>query len=179
MTWSEDGVYRRIGEFVVSFQWVEDKFREIGWFILDPDRRTWPPRNLRSENSDQLAKKVWTLILDALPKCRLDPELERDFREAVEVNTARFVAVRKARNRILHSAFHEHKAGGEVVSIVRSHPRLIVDNETGEISFDQEPLTEASFATDMREMAELALFLNRCYLQLVHRLNVPAENGPA
>lgn len=61
----------------------------------------------------------------------------------------------------------------------RGCDRTMLTNETGEISFDQEPLTEASFATDMREMAELALFLNRCYLQLVHRLNVPAENGPA
>ena len=36
--------YQGIGEFVVAFQWVEDLYRQIGWLILDPERRAWPPR---------------------------------------------------------------------------------------------------------------------------------------
>nr|WP_057929649.1 hypothetical protein [Burkholderia ambifaria] len=35
---NEQAVYQRIGEFTVSFQWIENKLREIGWFILDPER---------------------------------------------------------------------------------------------------------------------------------------------
>ena len=31
-----DKIYQRIGEFVVCYQWLENKFREIGWLILDP-----------------------------------------------------------------------------------------------------------------------------------------------
>ncbi len=34
---NEQAVYQRIVEFAVSFQWIENKLREIGWFILDPD----------------------------------------------------------------------------------------------------------------------------------------------
>ncbi len=32
----EEQLYRSIGEFIVSFQWIENKPREIDWFILDP-----------------------------------------------------------------------------------------------------------------------------------------------
>jgi hypothetical protein len=39
-----DMAYKSIGEFVVAFQWVENTYREIGWFILDPDRKIWPPK---------------------------------------------------------------------------------------------------------------------------------------
>jgi hypothetical protein len=38
-----DTIYRKLGEFVVSFQWLENRFREIGWLILDPHRKHWPP----------------------------------------------------------------------------------------------------------------------------------------
>jgi len=38
-----DRAYRSIGEFVVAFQWIEDLYRQIGWFILDPERKNWPP----------------------------------------------------------------------------------------------------------------------------------------
>ena len=31
-----DRIYQLIGEYVVCFQWIEHKLREIGWLILDP-----------------------------------------------------------------------------------------------------------------------------------------------
>jgi hypothetical protein len=31
-----DRAYKGIVEFVVAFQWAENKYREVGWFILDP-----------------------------------------------------------------------------------------------------------------------------------------------
>ncbi len=39
----EDLIYQRIGKFTVSFQWVENKLREIGWFILCSRRRKVEP----------------------------------------------------------------------------------------------------------------------------------------
>ncbi len=42
----QDRIYQRIGEFVVCFQFLENQFREIGWFILDPARQEWPPLSL-------------------------------------------------------------------------------------------------------------------------------------
>lgn len=34
-----DLAYMAIGKLVVVFQWVENKYREIGWLILDPERK--------------------------------------------------------------------------------------------------------------------------------------------
>lgn len=53
----EHGIYKRIGEFVVCFQFIENKLREIGQYILDPARKVWPPQALRRESSKNLAKK--------------------------------------------------------------------------------------------------------------------------
>ena len=73
---NEGQIYRRIGELVVCFQWLENRIREIGWYILDPDRKEWPPRMLRDESTSLLFKKVQKLFLDALPRCDLGSELE-------------------------------------------------------------------------------------------------------
>jgi hypothetical protein len=168
----ETQVYRRIGEFVVSFQWLENRLREIGWFILDPSRRNWPPADLRDDSTAVLFNKVEKLFLDALPKCRLDPEIETDFRVSFERYAVRFRNLRRARNKILHSAYIELKAGNEVHGLMRSNPRLVRDSETGEPLFDQEMLSEHAFAFELEEMAHLAMFFNRCYLQLIHRFQL-------
>lgn len=165
-------VYRRIGEFVVLFQWLENRIREIGWFVLDPDRKSWPPTNLRDDTTADLFKKVEKLFLDALRHCRLDPELENDFRTSFAKSAIRFRDLRRARNKILHSAYIELKAGGEVRGLMRSDPRLEVDGETGEPLFDQEMLSENSFEFEFKEIADLGMFFNRCYMQLIHRLHV-------
>jgi hypothetical protein len=140
---------------------------------LDPDRKHWPPTALRNENTATLFDKVAKLFMDALPLCRLDPQLENDFRSLFEKLAPRFTALRRARNKILHSAYIELKAGDELHGLVRSDPQLTIDPETGELLFDQEALSENSFQFEMAEMARMALLLNRCYLQLIHRL--PAE----
>src|SRR5690348_1268705 len=102
-----DGIYRRIGEFVVSFQWLEDTFRQIGWFILDPSRAEWPPQQLRKDTSEDLANKVDALFSEAIGRCGLEDADSRraDFHDLV----GRFHAIRKVRNRHLHSAYIELK----------------------------------------------------------------------
>ena len=40
---------QRIGEFVVSFQSLENRIREIGWFILDPGRKESPEAPTRRD----------------------------------------------------------------------------------------------------------------------------------
>jgi hypothetical protein len=168
----EAKVYQRIGEFVISFQWLENRIREIGWFILDPGRKNWPPTDLRDDSTAVLFKKVEKLFREALPRCRLDPELENEFRTSFTKNAIRFSNLRRARNKILHSAYIELKAGGQVHELIRSNPRLDVDSETGEPLFDQEILSENSFKFEFKEMAELAMFFSRCHMQLIHRLLV-------
>jgi hypothetical protein len=170
---NEAKTYQLIGEFIVCFQSIESRIREIGWFILDPDRKDWPPKLLRSDTNAALFSKVEELFLQALPKCNLGPELEEDFRASFVESGARFHNLRRARNRILHSAFIELKAGGEVQGLLRSNPQIGVDPETGETLFDQDFLSEHSFQNEFREMAELIVFYNRCYTQLIQRFPQP------
>jgi hypothetical protein len=169
----QDRIYQRIGEFVVCFQWIENRLREIGWFIMDPQRNDLPPLQLRDASTAALITEVERLFFDALPKCRLDPELEADLRICFAEDTKRLDKLRKARNKILHSAYVELKAGGEVTAIMRSNPRLNFDGENGEPLLDQEILSETSFEGNLKEMADLAVSLNRYHTQLIHRF--PAE----
>ena len=169
----QDRIYQRIGEFVVCFQFLENQFREIGWFILDPARREWPPRSLREESSHQLAEKVDNLYQRCLPSCELQNEaqLRRSFRDLVD----RFHEIRKQRNRFLHSAYIDLKAAGEVQALLRSNPILKAEPETGEPLMDQEILSESSFEREMKEMAELSFHLGVHYKQLIHRLPVSEQ----
>jgi hypothetical protein len=162
-------VYQRIGEFAVSFQWLENKLREIGWFILDPDRKNWPPRDLRNLTNEKLIDRIHELFIQALPRCRLDAALENDFKTSFSSCVQQLHQLRRDRNRILHSAFIELKAGGEVRGLMRSNPRLEVDEESGEVLYDQEFLTPESFDQEMKTMGEAAMFLGRAYTQLIHR----------
>jgi len=168
----EAKVYQRIGEFVVSYQGLEQLVREIGWFVLDPSRKKWPPTDLRNDRAVDLFKTVQKLFLDALPRCRLGARIEDEFRTSFARNVSRLHDLRRARNKILHSAFIELKAGGQVHGLMRADPRLEVDDETGEMLFDQETLSERSFEFELREIADLAVFFSRCYIQLIHRLQV-------
>lgn len=165
----EELLYQRIGKFTVSFQWVENKLREIGWFILDPGRKDWPPAGLRNLTNEKLIDGVHELFVQALPKCRLSQQLESEFKEIFEYSVKLLHQLRRDRNRILHSAFIELRAGGEVQEMLRSNPKLQINEQTGAIQYDQEILTSESFAKEMAMMAELALLLNRVYVQLIHR----------
>lgn len=162
-------IYQGIGEFLVSFQWLENKLREIGWFILDPERSHWPPADLRNLTNEKLINRVHQLFVESLPKCKLPGDLESDLKKSFASSAKALHQLRRDRNRILHSAFIELKAGCETQGLLRSNPRTQVDEEAGEILFDQERLSTESFSKEMSVMADLALFLNRAYLQLIHR----------
>lgn len=162
-------VYQRIGEFAVSFQWLENKLREIGWFIMDPGRKDWPPKGLRALTNEKLIEKVHELFLQALPQCKLEQDLEDDFKRSFAACAEALHQLRRDRNRILHSAFIELKAGGEVVGLMRSNPRITLDEETGSVLYDRELLKPESFDNEMRRMGEAAIFLGRAYIQLIYR----------
>lgn len=173
----EDRIYQRIGEFAVSFQWIENKLREIGWYILDPQRKEWPPSGLRNLFNEKLIDRVHQLFLDALPKCQLPSQLEADFRDSFASTANTLHELRRYRNRILHSAFIELKVGGELQGLLWSDSKIQVDEETGETLFDQEVLTPESFAKEMKMMAGAAVFLNRAHLQLIHRYPSDVTQG--
>lgn len=162
-------IFRRIGEFVVSFQWIENKLREIGWFIIEPERLKWPLPDLRNLTNEKLVDRVYELFLQALPMCKLPTELETDLKISFASVVRQLHQLRRDRNRILHSAFIEFKAGGETQGTLRISSKNQIDEETGGPLFDQELLTAESFVSEMRSMAELSLFLDRTYMQLIHR----------
>lgn len=171
--WSEDRFYRQVGEFVISFQWLEDKLRQIGAFVIDPAKPSVGQRKLGRLNFGPMCKEAWRLFLGALPECNLPSELESDFKESVQHYAERLEKVRQKRNTFIHSAYVELKAGREVVGILRDDPSPPVDETTGQPQVDQEIMTDASFSALMVEMGLIAMFLGRCHLQLVHRYRVP------
>jgi hypothetical protein len=161
-----DKAYRSIGEFAVAFQWIENKYREIGWFILDPERKGWPPMQLRAESNKDLINTVTDLYLNLASKYQFPngPAQSADFARLRNV----FHALRRFRNRLLHSVFIEFKSGGELIGLLRSNPQVMVDTETGEVIFDQEPFTEAVIHEKLEEIAGAAWRLNTHFMQLVH-----------
>ena len=108
---NQEEIYQHIGEFVVCFQWLENRLREIGWFIIDPERKEWPPKKLRKLTNKVLIDRVHALFKEALPKCNLSRDLEVEFRDSFASCVSLLHKIRKDRNRILHSAYLELKAG--------------------------------------------------------------------
>ncbi|MFL5483646.1 MAG: hypothetical protein ACJ8AK_15795 [Gemmatimonadaceae bacterium] len=164
-----DKVYQRIGEFVVSYQWVEDKYRQIGQFILDPNRTVWPPTALRNETTQQLLKKVTRLYEEALSTMHLPHEGE--MRASFHETTARFNKLRQVRNRILHSVYIEIKSGGEIRGLLRAD----IQNRQNEQQLDppaQEFLSDKSFEKIMERLGSVAIDISRHYMQLLHRFGV-------
>lgn len=161
-----DKLMQRIGEFVVSFQWMENKFRDIGWLIDDPERSNWPPTTLRNLTNFDLLNAVETKYCDLMETLNIDDTDER--KTAFNQLVAKCHKIRKYRNNLLHSAFIELKAGGDVMGIVRSNPKITFDPATGDPFFDHEQLTEKSVTSKMKEMDEPAMALNMTYMQLIH-----------
>jgi hypothetical protein len=162
-----DRAYKSIGEFVVTFQWIENTYREIGWFILDPGRKQWPPpMALRKETNRDLIDAVTRLFCELVDKYDLPTSLDR--KADMLVLQKQFHELRRYRNSLMHSAFAEVKAGGEVIGLLRSKPKPIVDSDTGEIFFDNEPFTEERVHVKLREIAEAAFRLGQHYTQLIH-----------
>jgi len=161
-----DKLMQRIGEFVVSFQWMENKFRDIGWLIDDPERRNWPPTTLRNLTNFNLLNAVETKYCDLMDTLNIDDAKDR--KTAFNELVAKCHELRNYRNNLLHSAFIELKAGGDVMGILRSNPKITFDPATGDPVFDHEDLTEDSVISKMKEMGEPAMALNMTYMQLIH-----------
>jgi len=172
--------YKAIGEFVIVFQWVEHLYRQIGWRILDPEQKQWPPMAFRRESNHDLINKVTDLFID-LTKRYAFPNGEEKARE-MESLRAPFHELRRYRNRVLHSSYVELKAGGEVLGYLRANPEIGVDPETGELIYDQEEFTGQLVHDKLREFGEHMMSLNFLHVQLIHWLpferHEPANVAP-
>jgi hypothetical protein len=161
-----DETHKALGEFVIVFQWVEDLYRQIGWFILDPERKAWPPKQLRTEKNHELIDKVTKLFVELTKTYTFANGAEKA--KDMEELRGHFHALRKYRNRLLHATYIELKAGGEVHGYIRSNPEVGVDAETGELIVDQEDFSAEVIYAKMREYGDLMLRLNIIHVQLIH-----------
>jgi hypothetical protein len=161
-----DATHKALGEFVIVFQWVENLYRQIGWFILDPERKQWPPTQLRTETNYSLINKVTDLLVELTNTYAFADGAEK-VKDMQELRT-HFHALRKYRNRLLHSTYIELKGGGEVHGYIRCNPQVGVDLETGELIFDQEDFSADVIYAKIREYGQLMLRLNFIHTQLIH-----------
>ena len=163
---SIERTYQSIGEFVVVFQWVEDLYRQIGWFILDPERKNWPPVQLRRKSNRELIDKVTELFVGLTKRYAFPNGTERanDFLEL----KPHFHEFRGYRNRLLHSTYIELKGGGELLGYIRANPRIVVDTDTGELIHDQEDFSADVMDAKLREYAGYMFRLSNHHLQLIH-----------
>jgi hypothetical protein len=161
-----DATYKALGEFVIIFQWVENLYRQIGWFILDPERKQWPPMQLRTETNHALINKVTDLFVELTKSYAFENGVEKakDMQEL----RAHFHDLRRYRNRLLHSTYIELKAGDEVRGYIRSNPEIGVDAETGELILDQEDFSAETIYVKIREYGEYMVRLNLIHVQLIH-----------
>lgn len=160
-----DELYRRLGEFVVCFQWLEDRFRQIGWIILDPERTEWPPRAFREELNAQLLTKVERLFLELIDSLAIDQreETKADFSSLVVASHE----LRKRRNVLLHSAYIELKAGGEIQEIMRADSK-VRKNASGQLVINTETLTPESMDALLTDVANVAVRVDMHYMGLIH-----------
>lgn len=161
-----DATYKAIGEFVIIFQWIENRYREIGWFILDPERTQWPPMHLRRENNYELLEEATKLFVDLTNRYNLPGGAEKAA-EMLELKD-RFHDLRKYRNVLLHSTYVEIKAGGEVHGYLRSNAQVGVDPDSGELIHDQEAFSADSIYLKIQEYGGEVMRLNLSYTQLIN-----------
>jgi hypothetical protein len=162
-----DRIYQRIGELLVSFQWLEHRIREIGWLLLDPHRAEWPPTQLRNLTNHDLICRVQELYTSRVSTFSGAGSL--GYCESVRYVMARAHDARHARNGLLHAAFVELKAGGEVHALMWADPRLVLD-EDGEHWVRSEVLTEAGLLPLLASLGPLSVAVNMHYAQLIHWL---------
>lgn len=159
-------LYQSIGELVVATQWVECRYRELGWFIEDPERTTWPPRMLRKESLAQLID----VVTEKFGELIRTSTFANGGRFAQIAESVRVAAheLRSYRNQVLHSAFIELKAGGEVVGYLRTDAKRGVDPDTGEFIGQLEDISEEAVRSKVATFSEACCQLNMMYVQAIH-----------
>lgn len=166
LTADMEKVHQAIGELVVFFQSIEDEYRRIGWYLVDPEQTEWPPGAFRKESNADLIDKVTNLFVDLTRQYKF-PNGEQKTIEAEELRKT-FHALRKFRNRVVHSAYHEVIADGQVAAILRTSPKITVDPDTGEIEYDQEDFDTNTICKEIGRHVQAFFILHTIRKQLIH-----------
>ncbi|SRR6266508_4889836 len=95
------------------------------------------PKSLREESNFTLVNTVESLYMDLIDKLNIENAEAR--KSAFKSIAAACHAMRKYRNNLLHSAFIELKASGEVMGILRSNPKLKIQPDSGDTVRSRDP----------------------------------------
>jgi hypothetical protein len=161
-----DTIYQKLGELVVSFQWLENLLHQIAWILIDPDWKDDP----RKKTADFWFRRLLDFVSEryiAYINTHEIPDAERDKKKFQEL-IKRCGMIADDRNRIVHSTFVELKAGGELQGLLRSKIKVEIDADRDKtLVFDQERLNEKSFERAMVEIAQVGFDLGLAHRQLI------------
>lgn len=159
-------IYQRIGEVVVCFQWIENLLCQIHWTLTDPNWEKDPRRLTADLWFKALVDSAHTELLQFAE--RVMPQDPGGWIERAPAMFEQCKALAIERNKVVHSAYVELKAGGELVGLLRSD--MAIDRESGELKFDQDHLTSTSFGVFLRNAGELGIQLGLLHKQIIHWL---------
>jgi hypothetical protein len=157
--------YKFVGEYVISFQWMEGKIDEVFLLARGHDARAKTFSWLAQKTNAQKIDEFQTLVKAGTPfgYVAIDGWYDR-LRTVVD----RLHEERRRRNSILHAQFlMDFLAIG--APVVRTH----VKRQAGDVIFEQEDLSPTRCDTIMGEIAQLAFDLGMICVQLIHVYKSP------
>jgi hypothetical protein len=160
----EDAIYMQLGRFVVFFQALENQLFQLASFLLDPEHTGAGHHVAAGLKFGELVDQVSDSVGPFLRAHRGGDE--RDFRETLERLLARSRELAGYRNTVVHSAYVFLETGDELLAVVRSD--MTPATQEDQVNLDQEALNDASFQKTMTEIAQTALGIGQCRLQLIH-----------
>jgi hypothetical protein len=98
-----DAIYRELGKFVVSFQWLENQLVQIICFIVDPECKSDPREKFASMWFKNLTDSVEQVLLEYIDGHVLEDAEghKKNFRALIE----RCRKLGRYRNKLVHSTF--------------------------------------------------------------------------
>jgi hypothetical protein len=145
-----DVIYRQIGIYVVSFQYLEDLLFQICWFFSESPYSEVGRLRLVNKGFSALIAEAERRAGDFLAA---DGRTASDFAQNFHAHMRECGKIERERNRIIHSAYIHLEGGGELQGIVRSDMRRAKDGAS--VAFDRVSLTEESLEGEVQRLAEV------------------------
>ena len=162
---NESKIYEELGKYIVCFQWMENKLKQIGWQLRTPEE----PFASRAYFSTKWFKNTVIEVKDLFAKF-LDDRNIQDKESHVETFNKTMdecLSVADARNRLIHSTYVFFESGNEVLGMMRSKLEKDIEDQN-RVTFDQQDLSESSFNQPLRELAEVSFDLSHWHVQIIH-----------
>lgn len=172
-------LYQSIGRFVIAFQQLENTYREIGWYVLHPERKNWPPTELRRETNSDLIDKV-TGLLESLVETGVLANGE-SWLPTIGYLRENFHELRRYRNKLLHSVYIPIETKDEVFDFYTADVKLTIDPDTSEMTNSLGQVTAKQVDGKIVEYAQPIMQLYVLKAQVIHwlsRIEAARGGGP-